>query len=147
MIFKMTTDTKSSIYKDSLSIRKKVFIEEQNVDESLEIDDLEEETLHIVGYSDDSAACTARLYKKSDSSIKIQRVAVLKEYRKKGIGHLLLAEIEQIAGHELNGQRLVLDSQDHAIPFYEKCEFRVSGEGFLDANIPHHFMQKEIDKH
>lgn len=147
MLFITTTDTKSSTYKDALSIRKKVFIEEQNVDESLEIDDLEEKTLHIVGYKDALPACTARLYKKADSSVKIQRVAVLSKFRHKGLGQLLLAEIEKIALNELESSRLVLDSQDHAIPFYEKCHFKVEGDGFLDANIPHHFMQKEIDKH
>ncbi|MCC5895129.1 MAG: GNAT family N-acetyltransferase [Alkalibacterium sp.] len=147
MLFKMTTDTSTTTYKDSLSIRKIVFIEEQHVDETLEIDELEEKTLHIVGYLEGSPACTARLYKKDVSSTKVQRVAVLKEYRHKGIGHLLLKEIERIAQTEQNSDRLVLDSQDHAIPFYEKYGYQVEGEGFLDANIPHHFMQKEIDKH
>lgn len=147
MLFYTTTDTSSTVYKDALSIRKKVFIEEQEVDESLEIDDLEEKTLHIVGYLSDSPTCTARLYKKDDSSVKVQRVAVLNEYRHKKIGQLLIAEIEKIAKNELGGDRLVLDSQDHAIPFYEKSGFKVEGEGFLDANIPHHFMYKEIDKH
>lgn len=146
MIFKTTTDTSSAIYSDALSIRKTIFIEEQHVDESLEIDELEEFTLHIVGYLNDSPACTARLYKKEDGDIKVQRVAVLKPYRNQGTGHLLMAKIEQIAKKDLQGKRLVLDSQDHAIPFYEKCQFTVQGDGFLDANIPHHFMQKEIDK-
>lgn len=144
MLFKTTTDTTSAIYKEALSIRKTVFVEEQMVDESLEIDELEDKTLHLVGYLDDTPCCTARLLKKEDSSIKVQRVAVLKEFRQKGIGHELMSEIEQIAQNVLGGTRLILDSQDHAIPFYTKSGFEVQGGGFLDAGIPHHFMQKEL---
>ena len=39
---------------------------------------------------------------------------------------------------------LRLEAQDYAIPFYEKLGFTVVGEGFLDANIPHHAMEKTV---
>ena len=45
MEFRKTTDLLSTTYADALAIRKTVFVEEQNVDESLEIDDLEDQTL------------------------------------------------------------------------------------------------------
>lgn len=143
MHFKTTKDTSSSIYMDSLAIRKKVFIEEQSVDESLEIDDLEDKTTHIVGYTGENPCCTARLYLKDASHLKIQRVAVLKEHRQKGVGKELLEEIEKLAQEIFSARYLVLDSQDHAIAFYEKSGFKVSGNGFMDAGIPHHHMQKE----
>lgn len=144
MDFLTTTDTSSQIYLDAIEIRKIVFIEEQEVDESLEIDDLEDKTLHIVGYEDKLPVCTARLLKKEDNAVKIQRVAVLDAYRKQGIGKLLLEQVEKIAKEQLNASCLVLDSQDHAISFYEKIGYSVEGDGFLDADIPHHFMQKAI---
>lgn len=144
MDFKTTTDTNSSVYTESLAIRKKVFIDEQFVDESLEIDELESKTTHIVGYYEGTPCCTARLYLKDSNHLKIQRVAVLKEYRNRGIGRDLLEEIEKLAKHTFSVHYLVLDSQDHAIPFYEKSGYTVTGEGFLDADIPHHHMQKKI---
>jgi len=146
MEFRKTTDLLSTTYADALAIRKTVFVEEQNVDESLEIDDLEDQTLHLVGYVQDKPACTARLLKKDNGDIKIQRVAVLKDYRGTGLGLKLIQEIERFAVKELNGSRLILDSQDHATPFYEKAAYTVEGDGFLDAGIPHHFMQKRIDQ-
>ncbi|SFB84199.1 Predicted N-acyltransferase, GNAT family [Alkalibacterium subtropicum] len=144
MDFKTTTDTLSEVYRDSIAIRAEVFIEEQHVDPSLEIDELEDQTLHIVGYENSTPICTARLLKKDDSSIKVQRVAVLSSSRKAGIGRQLMKHIEAIAKNQLDGSRLILDSQDHAIPFYEKEGYSVEGNGFLDAGIPHHFMQKKI---
>lgn len=146
MDVRKTTDLLSTTYADALAIRKTVFVEEQNVDESLEIDDLEDQTLHLVGYVKNIPACTARLLKKENGDIKIQRVAVLKDYRGTGLGLKLIQEIERLAIKELNGSRLILDSQDHAIAFYEKADFTVEGDGFLDAGIPHHFMKKKIDR-
>ncbi len=144
MNFLTTTDTSSGIYSDALALRKTVFIEEQNVDEALEIDELEDKTLHIVGYDGDAPVCTARLLKKEDDSVKIQRVAVAAAHRNRGLGRLLLDTIEKIAKSDLDASRLILDSQDHAISFYEKAGYAVKGEGFLDANIPHHFMEKSL---
>lgn len=144
MNFKTTTYTDSKVYKDALAIRKKVFIEEQSVDEALEIDELEDKSTHIVGYKGTIPCCTARLYLKDSSHLKIQRVAVLKEYRLKGVGKCLLEEIENLAQNLSSVRHLVLDSQDHAIPFYEKAGFIIIGDGFMDAGIPHHHMQKEI---
>lgn len=144
MHFKATTDTGSRIYTEALAIREEVFIEEQAVDKSLEIDELENQTTHLVGYCDSVPCCTARLYLKNQSHLKIQRVAVLKKYRHKGIGTELLQEIEKLAQQHFRVRYLVLDSQDHAIPFYEKSGYKASGEGFMDAGIPHHYMKKEI---
>lgn len=144
MRFDSTTDLSSTIYKDALTIRKTVFVQEQHVDESLEIDDLEDKALHIVGYANNQACCTARLIEKENGLIKIQRVAVLKEFRNKGIGLLLLQEIERLAREFFEASKLLLDSQNHAIPFYEKSGFTVYGDGFLDANIPHHHMEKVL---
>ncbi len=39
---------------------------------------------------------------------------------------------------------MILDSQDQAIPFYEKSGFSMEGDGFMDAGIPHHRMTKRI---
>ena len=57
---------------------------------------------------------------------------------------VLLDQIEEIAKADLNATRLILDSQDHAISFYEKSGYAIKGEGFLDAGIPHHFMEKSL---
>ncbi|MDN6194660.1 MAG: GNAT family N-acetyltransferase [Alkalibacterium gilvum] len=144
MDFKITTDISSNIYQHSIAIREEVFIKEQAVDPALEIDELEAEALHIVGYIDTIPVCTARLLKKQPDSIKIQRVAVLSSYRKMGIGKKLLNYINDTAMNQFDASFLVLDSQDHAIPFYEKEGYSVYGDGFLDAGIPHHSMKKGI---
>lgn len=143
MEFKWTEDLTSQIYKDALAIRQTVFVDEQNVPEELEVDDLEEKTTHVVGYQDGVACVTARIYEVETDTYKVQRVAVLKDFRKLGIGYKIMKEIERYA-KELNGKKLKLGAQDHALAFYEKAGFNVHGEGFLDAGIPHHTMIKSL---
>lgn len=142
--FRWTTDVHSRVYEDALTIRKDVFIHEQNVPPHLEVDELESKTTHVVGYDNQRPVATARLYEKFPQTFKVQRVAVRKDARKSGIGKQLLDEIFQYAKAQ-GGKKLILDSQDHAIPFYEKNGYIVEGEGFLDAGIPHHFMYRLID--
>ena len=75
---------------------------------------------------------TARLLKNNS----VGRVAVLKEYRGKGIGRLLMLEIIQQVKHEQR-EFLKLSSQVHAIAFYESLGFKVQGNEYLDCGIPH----------
>lgn len=144
MNFEWTTDIESSIYKDSLALRKKVFVEEQKVPIDLEIDELESKTTHVVGYNQQHAVATARIFEKRPHTYKVQRVAVDSELRGKKIGMQLMQEVERYVS-SLEGASMILEAQDYAIPFYEKLGFVITDpKGFMDAGIPHHAMAKEL---
>ena len=138
-----TNDLNSNVYKDALFIRYQVFVNEQKVPEKLEIDDLENSSMHLVLYQSGQATATARLHKLNSESYKVQRVAVLKKFREKGFGKLLMKEIEKRAKKE-KATQLVLDSQNSAISFYKKLAYTVSSSEFMDAGIPHHQMTKYL---
>jgi len=140
---KWTTDLTSDIYQEALKIREKVFVEEQGVSLEIEIDDLEEQTEHVVLFENEDPIAVARIYDLGDDVYKVQRVATLKEYRGQGYGAQLMKEIElKIA--ELGGRKITLGGQNTALPFYEKLGYTVHGEEFMDAGIPHHTMIKNI---
>lgn len=61
MQFKWATGTNNQVYQDALSIRRKVFIEEQHVDETIEIDGTDNTKHHVVGYLDNIPQATARI--------------------------------------------------------------------------------------
>lgn len=136
-----TEDLDSQNYKDSIKIRHEVFVEEQNVPVELEIDELEDQTSHIVIYQDGQAISTARIYDLGDGMYKVQRVAVIKEYRRQGVATVLMKEIEKKV-YSLSGKELTLGAQNTAIPFYEKLDYEIDGAEFMDAGIPHHTMKK-----
>ena len=120
-------------------IRKKVFIEEQNVSQEMEWDGHDETAIHYLARLNDKAIACARL--KTDGQI--GRMAVLANYRNQGIGNKLLVFIIQHAMTN-NFKQLFLHAQVSAIPFYEKQSFIAHGDIFIEANIPHREMYKII---
>lgn len=143
LIAKWTTDTTSAVYADALKIRKDVFVEEQGVSVEEEIDDLEDQTNHVVLYESAIPVATARIYDLGQGTYKVQRVAVQSAYRGKGYGKKLMEQVE-LNVKELGGQKITLGAQNTAIPFYEALNYSIEGVEFMDAGIPHHTMTKMI---
>lgn len=138
-----TTDTTSDTYKDALKIRHDVFVTEQGVSVTDEIDELEDKTIHVVLYKEGEPIATARIYALDTEIYKVQRVAVQKKVRNQGFGALLMAEMEKKVV-ELGGHKITLGAQNTAIPFYERIAYTIEGAEFMDAGIPHHTMTKLI---
>lgn len=138
-------DTMSDIYLDALRIRQDVFVKEQGVPEELEVDEYDPICVNFVLYDEeDKAIATARLLEnKQENSAKVQRVAVRKEARGKDYGKHVMEACERFAKEE-RLSALKLHAQLSALPFYEKLGYKVYGEEFMDAGIPHIRMKKEI---
>ena len=146
-------------------IRMKVFVEEQNVPVEEELDAYDATATHFAviraddiswgiapneaeggakkALSEPRAIGTARMIDKGAGIGKIGRVAILKESRGKGLGFLLMRSIEAEA-KQLGFKTLILEAQLYAVPFYEKLGYVAEGEIFLDANIEHRLMKKEL---
>lgn len=117
-------------------IRRCVFIEEQAVSESLEWDGLDEDAIHVLACDSKGRPIgCGRLLPEG----KIGRMAVLPEWRSKGVGRAILQTLLEIArGQDMDEVRL--SAQVSAIPFYEKAGFTVCSGVYLDAGIPHREM-------
>ncbi|MBQ0139172.1 MAG: GNAT family N-acetyltransferase [Kurthia sp.] len=127
----------------AFTIRKKVFVEEQQVPEEEELDSydvLDGECQHVLLTKDHIPVGTGRV-RLVDNYGKLQRVAILKEYRKFGFGKVIIAKLEQLAA-EQGATNAKLDAQVHAIGFYEKLGYSVQSEVFMDAGIEHVLMTK-----
>jgi predicted GNAT family N-acyltransferase len=123
------------------NIRHQVFVVEQGVPESEEVDDHDPTARHwIARDAGNRALGTARLV-----GNKVGRMAVLREFRGHGVGGSLLRAIIEHAGRE-GLDTLVLGAQTHAAPFYQGAGFRVAGLQFIDAGIPHLPMTLELKR-
>ena len=69
-----------------------VFVDEQNVPPELEPDEYDADALHLLAVdpATGEAIGTARIVDKGNGVAKIGRVAILKEWRGRGIGDLLM---------------------------------------------------------
>ena len=126
--------------KDNLvRIRRRVFIEEQHVPENMEWDQYDDSSTHFLATLDNNVIATARL--KTDGQI--GRMAVLAEYRNKGIGSKLL-QFVLLTALQQKQKKVYLHAQVSAISFYEKHGFTTCGDIFYEADIPHREMSKKI---
>lgn len=121
-------------------IRTRVFVEEQQVPLELEWEGNEDGFHYVVALNAyNQAIGTGRMNDKGH----IGRMAVLKEWRQKGVGCTMLVALMKHA-HDNEIRRVYLNAQTSAIPFYEKQGFTTTGEEFMEAGIPHRAMEKYI---
>lgn len=133
---------KNALPQEAKMIRSAVFIEEQGFKE--EFDETDKNSLHAVLFVDGKAAGTARMFTEDGGkSYHIGRVAVLKEYRKFGLGSSIMNALCEKA-KELGAKKCELSAQCRAKGFYNKLGFIESGEVYLDENCPHIYMEKEL---
>ena len=121
---------------DIVSIRTKVFIQEQQVPENLEWDEDDKDAIHIIAYYNNTAVGTARFLE----SGKIGRMAVLRDWRYQGTGKAMLQFIFSLA-RDKGLTSITLSAQNHAIEFYKKLGCVIISDEYLDAGIPHHTMK------
>jgi predicted GNAT family N-acyltransferase len=127
---------------DALKVRREVFINEQHVPEDMEIDEHENICIHFVSYDEEQPVAAGRL-RPIEEGGKVERICVLKNYRKHGLGLQLMQMIEE-AAKDRNISKLILNSQTHAENFYVKLGYEPISEVFMDAGIPHVKMQKQL---
>jgi predicted GNAT family N-acyltransferase len=121
-------------------VREQVFILEQGVPRELEWDDLDEDSDHAVALDSNSNAIgTGRLLAQG----RIGRMAVLKNWRGQGVGAAVLVRlIEQARARGMG--RLTLHAQTQAAGFYRRFGFAPCSEVYVEAQIPHLEMFRDI---
>ncbi|MFN5325273.1 MAG: GNAT family N-acetyltransferase [Bacteroidota bacterium] len=118
-------------------IRRKVFVEEQNVLEAEEFDEYESTAIHYLGLINGIPAGTAR-WRVTKNGIKLERFAVLKELRYKGVAAAILKRV--LTDTIPAGVPIYLHAQLTAQVFYEKHGFTKYGDIFEECNILHYKM-------
>jgi predicted GNAT family N-acyltransferase len=118
------------------SVRLAVFVQEQGVPEELEWDSDDAGAVHLLGLSAEGAPiATARLLPTGQ----VGRMAVLPQWRGRGVGTALLREVLGLA--TARGEPLpFLNAQVSALSFYERQGLVAVGEVFEEAGIPHRRM-------
>jgi len=118
-----------------IQLRTRVFVEEQKVPASLEMDGRDAESAHVKALIDDAIVGTGRLLPNGF----IGRMCVFREHRNRGIGTMMLKNLVQQAV-ERGHQKVSLNSQSCVIPFYQKFGFATDCEEFIEAGILHRRM-------
>jgi predicted GNAT family N-acyltransferase len=118
-------------------IRLVVFVKEQGVPPELEMDEMDPRCVHALAFDGERAIATGRLLPDAH----IGRMAVLQEFRGKGVGGAVLTKLME-AAKSRGDREVVLSAQVHALPFYAAYGFIPRGDVYEEAGIPHRDMRR-----
>jgi predicted GNAT family N-acyltransferase len=126
----------------ALALREEVFVGEQGVPLSEEIDGEDDRATHLVAVSDGRIVGTCRLMLNGDT-VGLSRMVVAADQRRRGVGAALLSASERVA-REWRARRIALNAQIAAVPVYEAAGYLAYGRRFMDAGIEHVAMRREL---
>jgi predicted GNAT family N-acyltransferase len=123
-------------------IRHKVFVIGQNVPAELEIDEFEKESIHYLAFFNNNPVGAAR-WRITSEGVKLERFAVLDEYRGRGIGSAMVEKIlfDIKRDPEAGNKEIYLHAQLNAISLYRKYGFIKYGNIFDEAGLMHYAMR------
>ena len=129
--------TSSEDIQIALDIRYKVFVEEQDVPFEDEREGFDPESHHYLVYIKKQPVGAAR-WRYTDNGIKLERFAVLEEFRGHGLGKAL---VQYIVNDLPAGKRIYLHAQIQVVEFYIKLGFQKIGDLFDESGIDHYEME------
>lgn len=118
------------------AIRREVFVGEQNCPPELEWE-FEDQSTHFLATVDGVPAGASR-WRKTDKGYKLERFAVQKDFRGKGVGQALVQAV--LADLPADATFVYLHAQIQAVSLYEKFNFEKTGPEFEEAGIRHYKM-------
>jgi predicted GNAT family N-acyltransferase len=126
---------------EAFEVRRQVFVREQGISEDVVFDGHDREALHMVVKDGKRVIGSARVQLLSDNQAKLERMAVLKRYRHKGIGREMLLFLDAV-WKDKQVQQVIIHAQLEVVPFYKLCGFDELGSPFQEAGIKHTKMRK-----
>ena len=128
-----------------LNIRNIVFVGEQNCPYDIEVvPEEEKEAVHYLIYNKDIAIGTIRYRQVGDRTFKLERFAILKEYRGHRYGKDAFLFLVNKLEEDYNPCTIYFNAQYQLLDYYKKLGFQEEGETFYEASIKHIKMVKKV---
>ncbi|MBR4458225.1 MAG: GNAT family N-acetyltransferase [Clostridia bacterium] len=119
-----------------IRLRIAVFVVEQNCP-YMELDGRDREAVHVWLEDEDGIAAYLRVMDRGAESEHVSIGRVIAARRRQGLGSRVLSEGIRVAREYFGADRIYLEAQVYARPFYERQGFRQISEEFMDDGIPH----------
>jgi ribosomal protein S18 acetylase RimI-like enzyme len=109
-----------------------------------EKDPLENESIHLMACVNKKIVAVGRLHFNSHIEAQIRYMAVELDFQKRGIGTLLLRELEKIAKQK-KAHYVILNGRDTALEFYQKNGYTIINKAHtIFGSIEHWKMIKDL---
>lgn len=127
----------------AIGVRFRVFVDEQSVPPEEELDQADATATHAIALYLGQVVGTGRLIRLDADTAQIGRMAVDLPWRRRGVGGRILQYLEEVARSQ-GMRRCILHAQEYVKGFYSSHGYQEWGDVFLEVNIPHIEMRKEL---
>jgi len=141
-IFVKLVETEAEL-EAAIAVRFRVFVAEQGVPPEEELDEADAQATHAIALAGHQVVGTGRLVRRGPETAQIGRMAVDQPWRRRGVGGLLLDLLEQQARAQ-GISHSFLHAQEYVKAFYAAHGYQEHGGVFLEANIRHVEMRKDL---
>lgn len=140
MVFeaKWFNDLSAAELYEILKSRSEVFLLEQNII-CQDMDDVDYKSLHCYFKEENRVIAYLRAFYKDEGIVKIGRVLTLDHG--KGTGRCLAEKSLEAINEKFKYKKIIVDSQKHAVGFYEKFGFKAVSDVFLEEGVEHISME------
>jgi thioesterase domain-containing protein len=97
----------------------------------------------VVKNADGDIVACGRVHLNTTEEAQIRHIAVNKEYRRRGVGQIMLAALEQVA-RDIGAERAVTNSRESSIDFFHNCGFEIIDDA---PNELGKLKRKQMRKH
>ena len=103
----------------------------------------EKNDILIAAFDDDVILGCCMLCPVDNNTLRLRQMAVNNNLQGKGIGASIMSFAENLA-RDKGYRNMIMHARNTAIGFYEKFGYKVKGAEFIEVNLPHHVMEKEL---
>jgi predicted GNAT family N-acyltransferase len=128
---------------EAIAVRFRVFVSEQSIPPEEELDEADATATHAMALYQGRVVGTGRMMVREDGHAQIGRMAVDAAWRRKGIGDKILRFLEESARAQ-GMKHSLLHAQEYVKSFYAARGYLEHGDTFLEVDIPHVEMRKEL---
>ena len=122
---------------DILKLRIEIFVVEQCCYYQ-ELEDEDKEAFHVSIYNDGIIVAVGRIIPNlHNKEVKIGRIAVKMEYRKKGLAYKMMKDIMNFISKKYKNFSVLISAQTYLIEFYQSFGFKEIGNTYLEDGIEH----------
>ena len=123
-----------------LKARSQIFIMEQNIHYQ-DMDGIDYKSLHCYIMNDNKVVAYLRAFFQDNDEYTVQIGRVLTLVHGNGLGKELMQKSIIAIKEKMKCKKMCMDSQKHAVGFYEKFGFIVSSDDFLEEGVVHQKME------
>ena len=126
-----------------LRARAEIFVVEQNCVYQ-DLDEIDKDAYHIYLRENGKIVAYLRVIDKGKRLDEVSIGRVITVQRKKGYGKAIMEVGFQVAKEKFGAKKVKIGAHVQAQPFYEKVGFVAVSGHYLEDNIPHIYMERQV---